>query len=618
MDGIYSERNDNVIAEFVELLSSRKNSRKGKIIIFAGAAISMHAPSCLPIANQMLEETIEMLFEDNVLKATFQKASIFDQLKKFIFPCLHSRVVPPEMIYGAIYESAGNKVFAALDCLKSNNPNINHKILATLLDKEFVDYIITTNFDNLIEQSLPKQSLSSIGTHIWKIHGDIHKPHTVATTMRRIGQAAFDENLVSKLRGILEGSRVLFIGYSGADPDLMPAFITAQIKSAYWCVYKSEELNPEEKTSLINKNPCKTIQNNKIPIRWIIGDLQKEVLLPIAYKLKILPKNFKTENAYFEEDRSPLTKSIDKWKHNFFKRLSSIEKARSILQILYDIALYSSEPIDAWVLLIETANALAEDSALINNKYPKFERDLHAFQAEAYLKIAEFIEQLDNHLTTSPVVDNLGELGVSQFNDVKNKLGQLPFKINGSTPHEQVGQLFVHAKNHLTTILPLDFQDAVQIQAMLNISTILATLASSSNNSDDERRDLQGAEEILKLGLRICNSGDVNPDQGNLLEARCRANLAVVYIRQGNPVEGSHLLGQAERLFRKAGDLYGYIVTCIDISLLYKDVYSRSKDEIYIKEAWKYYKSASDLLASFPNNNLNDKVDELRELLQGF
>jgi hypothetical protein len=283
MDSEWSDTNLESLDQLAAILTQKKNSGNTKIVVFAGAAISMHAPTCLPVAYSMLDATIKVLLYDPVLRKCFQQAGLLDKLYEYIGKnCASSeRVIPPEMVYDAIYEYAGEKVFGALECLKSNSPNLNHKILAALLNEDFIDSIVTTNFDSLIEQSLSEVSrnASSVIKRIWKIHGDIRKPPSMVTTMRRVGRTAFDEDLVDTLRRLLDGSHVIFFGYSGMDPDLMPAFKTANMASVYWCVKAGNQ------NSILDRDPCKTMIANRIPIRWITGDLQKAFLSPIAEKV---------------------------------------------------------------------------------------------------------------------------------------------------------------------------------------------------------------------------------------------------------------------------------------------------------------------------------------------
>ena len=616
MNKVWLETNRESIDQLEILLANKKNSGNSRIVVFAGAAISMHAPTCLPAANSMVKATIKVLLCDPVLSKSFRQAGLFFRFYRLICrSCASSeRVIPPETVYDSIYEYAGKKVFSALECLKSNSPNMNHRILAALLDKGFIDYIVTTNFDSLIEQSLSEASRNTKpdATHIWKIHGDIRTPPSMVATMRRVGQTAFDEDLVNKLRELLDGSQVIFIGYSGMDPDLMPAFKTAKMASVYWCVYNPEELKAGNKNSIIDRDPCKTIKEKNTPVWWIIGDLQTELLSRIAEKVfdaHTKSSTFLTRSEPEGEDHrsgvSPLEESIIKWEHNFFRRLSPVQKARAILQILYYIALYSPEPHKAWMLLIEAADAIEKDRAFSKFRNSEFNRDLHAFQAEAYLKLAELVQQLSNAVFLKHSV---------QLDDLVEKLNQAPLKIDSSNTYEIVHRLFVRAKDKLTPLLPLPFRDGVQVQALLNASTILMSLA-SGRSEENAVRNLQGAEKMLEKGLVIADRARMDPDKRNLLKARCYSNLAILSIGQGNPQAGLHYFGKAESLFKHSGDLYSYAATCINTGLFLMDVYQGYKIEMYKDEAKKYYKNAKSTLDSFPNDSLAEAAARLgREL----
>ena len=545
----WSERNSGFINEFANLLLRRKSSGKGRIVVFAGAAISIRPPSCLPLANVMLKETIKLLLEDEVLAASLRKGGVINKLNEHIrestFPEDQTkRLVPPEMIYDAIYEFAGKKVFRALDCLESDRPNPNHKILARLLDQGYIDNIITTNFDCLIEQCLPKRFPllhSAVRDRVWHIHGSIDAPSSIATTLHRIGRAAFDEKLLKRLTTVLDASHVLFIGYSGADPDLMPAFMKAKMASVFWCILKPKEIDNNAA-----KDPWKAIQA-KTAIRWIVGDLYEELFGKIALRLGIQSEE---KIPACKDTESPLDECTKKWEQNETERLSPDEKARIILQILYDTALYSSESKSAetWELLIVTARALAEDPALSNYWYSEFRRDLHVFQAEANLYLAN--------------------LAAGDKNRTRDFL--------------------VRAKDHLTTVLPLHKKDAVQVQALLDMGALV---------SEENPR---AAEAMFKEGLEICNQAQMASGKGRLLKARCYANLAGLCLDE-NKLECLNLLDRAEKLFKESGDLYSYVGTCMNISRLYIEIGK-------IAEAKSYCDKAKDILRTFPNQFLEDEL----------
>ena len=630
METTFSQRNKPSLDALRDLLVTQKDSGKAKIVVFAGAAISLHPPSRLPAANAMLRATIRLLLQDPILGKTLHESALCWRLYRLIWRSCASanRHIPPEMIYDAIYEFAGKKVFSALDCLKSNEPNPNHRILAALLEKGFIDHIITTNFDTLIEQSLTTAyAPSSVpdGKRVWKIHGDLQTPTSMATTMRRIGQTAFDEGLVKQLRDLLEGSHVIFIGYSGMDPDLMPAFKTATMKSVYWCVYDPEELNIKNENAILHRDPCKTIAAKGTQIHWIVGDLQKELLFPVSASLLNGDTDFlasvtnsKGSDKIDRSRISPLQKSMEQWEHSYFRRLSAIEKARAMLQILYSIALYSPASHRAWILLLETADAMEGDKALWKGHNSEFARDLHAFRAEAYLKLGERVQQLYHTLVAQilPQPVPLQNDPARQLEEILNDLYESPLPIENFKPGpvSPAGQLYMHARNHLTPILPLAFQDALQVQALLNASTILVFWASPMSE-ERAHRNLEGAKKMLEQGIQITAQAKMDNQRRDLLKARCCSNLAVLYIESGNPPEALQLFEEAERLFKKSGDLYSYAGTCINLGSFLIDMYKGFHIQMYKDEAEKYWKNATLTLNAFPNPMLNDKVRDLERML---
>lgn len=410
--------------EFLRILDTKKNSRSEKIIIFAGAGISID--SNLPSADTLLDWTLGKLLgsreenEPNIINVEKLRNKIQDETTQLS----RERKLPPELIYDAIYEFAGQKVFTLLDPLRFGSPNLNHGLLAVLLKTKYVDTVVTTNFDCLIEKAVDSFDFFSsyiVKKNIWKIHGSIDDPNSMVTTFRRVGRMLFDEKKIDKLIDMLNDGHVLFIGYGGTDPDLNPAFRKAKAKKIFW-----NFLNIEEFRRKIQLEPWNQMKQNSGEIKWIIGDLREN----IVQKIRI--SNHQIDRLMSQIADPKKTKESHGIKlQEELPQFTLSERARALAQIIYNGANISSSRL-LWDLLVEyTTEILRIQDFLYENDF----RDIYSFRAEAFLKIGDV----------------------------------------------------VRAKNDLTKCIPIRVRDAIQAQVLLNTGAILNQIPGDHNLAGAEQ-----------------------------------------------------------------------------------------------------------------------------------
>lgn len=129
------------------------------------------------------------------------------------------------------------------------SPSIGYQILRWLVERRYVTNIITTNFDNMIDEALDGLSYHLIvGTHekdvganpsftLIKAHGDL-----------KFGQLKFSPDELNQLpKSLVENIRklthtaVLVVGYRGQDIGLLNALNQRNDYSAYWAAPKKPE-----------------------------------------------------------------------------------------------------------------------------------------------------------------------------------------------------------------------------------------------------------------------------------------------------------------------------------------------------------------------------------------
>lgn len=492
------------LKDFLSLLRKKKNG-EGKIIVFAGAAISMAAPSYLPIANWLLDATLDVLIDKEV-ELLLEGTSLFNKnmIKDEIINLVSERFIPPEMIYDTIYEFAGKKVFSALESLKQNTPNHNHYILAGLLSEGYIDYIVTTNFDRCIEYALPKSLFGRANSNrVWKIHGDITNHRSMVTTFRRVGKNFFDIKGLHRLQTLLEGSYVFFLGYGGTDADLVPSFRKAGINTLYW----------NEK----DKNRKQNLLGQMTNICWITSDLNQSdnCLTLIAKELSI---KYSFEQTDIQEINRRVKANMRQWEFGLNPmKLSSEEKILALLQILYNIASFSqdkSAKIRNWLRVFNLADVYAQNSQKkLKQLSDRTIRDLYAFRAEAALQMGH------------------------------------------------ISQAGIHLKEVITT----NILDHILVQNLLNCSALSVKEGYDKRLQSDfiaAEKKLEIAEIFLRRALKLCNGLFLlSYEHTYQLKARVYANLGFIHVFRGDDKTAYSYYRKAENLFRK-GDLYGLYCCC--------------------------------------------------------
>ncbi|MGE3854654.1 MAG: tetratricopeptide repeat protein [Planctomycetota bacterium] len=153
-------------------------------------------------------------------------------------------LLPPEVVAEVIETEIGERYFDVLRCLSSEAANPAHLALARLAKAGALAAIITTNFDRAIESALEQldvpfrvaaspDEFNDLGGNfgvdgqcaVVKLHGDLDRTYTLVDTLqqRLKGPSLGLLGLIAKL---LEDHHWLFMGYSGADLNADPNYLT--------------------------------------------------------------------------------------------------------------------------------------------------------------------------------------------------------------------------------------------------------------------------------------------------------------------------------------------------------------------------------------------------------
>ena len=280
----------------IELLA--KELEKEKLIIFVGAGVSKN--SGLPNWNELIKEYAKEL---GIKKENFKSDEILKIPEKYFKK------------FGEIkYYKILNKIFSG-----KYEPNSIHEVLK----KMNLNYIVTTNYDNLIETKINSYVVSedtdlphyNTNTMVIKMHGDIVKKNVV---LKKSDYKNYETNfpLISTyLKGLFTTNTILFIGYSFNDASVQQIMkwirniLKNDTKQAFLVDLNSNTIiQDKNKEQLITRIPLKVLNNEyektlesflkKIIVKKI--EISKESKFEIYTNLNYLPEqSLKKIDPYF-------------------------------------------------------------------------------------------------------------------------------------------------------------------------------------------------------------------------------------------------------------------------------------------------------------------------------
>ena len=181
----------------MEMLTT--HARDGGLVVFAGAGISMPAPSSLPswyLINEVVLESLAQRLEP------FAGAQFSEEVRQQLIATRNdkTRHFSPDYHAQIIEDECGPDYFRVLQALDADEWNGCHAAIAALAKAGFVAAVVTTNFDRLLERAL-----DSAGVHysvyrkrkeyeswhidegplaIIKVHGSVEDLDSMVDTLR--------------------------------------------------------------------------------------------------------------------------------------------------------------------------------------------------------------------------------------------------------------------------------------------------------------------------------------------------------------------------------------------------------------------------------------------------
>jgi hypothetical protein len=180
-----------------------KSAEEGFLVVFAGAGVSMSAPTSLPSWWDIHKAVAEALAER---VGALIGAERSHSLAANIVGRQRAEKFPPEYQAELIANRMQKSYFEVLQCLDSNTPNATHLGLAALAHSGKLRTILTTNFDRAIEAAfrqlavplevhshdqhfaalasdLVRFARADVPCQLLKIHGSADDPETLVDTL---------------------------------------------------------------------------------------------------------------------------------------------------------------------------------------------------------------------------------------------------------------------------------------------------------------------------------------------------------------------------------------------------------------------------------------------------
>lgn len=249
-----------------DLISSLQIDSNIMFLLGAGCSISS---GCMAASSLVKEFKVHLYCRDNKVK----KEDVVDYYEKEFLKKLNEDYPDKDNNYSYYFEKCYPIAKDRNRFIKNNfidkNPSLGYLCFAYYIISNKIPYILTTNFDNLIEKSIQQidthydlvpvsdrvQAYLNDGkTNLLKLHGD-YNYDPIQNTEDELKQ--LHDNMV-KLLNDIKVNKLVVIGYSGYDESVMNA-IENYIKQnssieIFWCVINKNEITSPKVSELYNYN----------------------------------------------------------------------------------------------------------------------------------------------------------------------------------------------------------------------------------------------------------------------------------------------------------------------------------------------------------------------------
>lgn len=248
-----------------ELISSLKVDNNIMFLLGAGCSISS---GCMAASALVREFKIHLYCRDNNVR----KEDIVDYYEEGFLKKLNIDYPDKDNNYSYYFEKCYPIAKDRNQFIKSNfmdkEPSLGYLCFANYIIANKIPYVLTTNFDNLIEKAIYQlnmhydlvpvsdrvQAYLSGTTNLLKLHGDYNYDR-IQNTEDELKQ--LHDNMVKSLNDI-KVNKIVVIGYSGYDESVMNALSQYISQNSnieiFWCVINRNDVTSPKILNLYDYN----------------------------------------------------------------------------------------------------------------------------------------------------------------------------------------------------------------------------------------------------------------------------------------------------------------------------------------------------------------------------
>lgn len=238
---------------------------KKKYVLFCGAGVSKDAG--IPTGWDILLETLRLIrAQEEGESKEYTNEEIESYYKEKYKDVTYSEII------GSLFPSIEEQRAFLKKQFEGKAPGKAHKLIAQLVKEGLVRFVVTTNFDSMIEQVLDEVGLRGKYTvisdkeqvlnskpwnhvetcRVYKIHGTIEQGR-IRNSEKDLEQ--LDEEIGNDFLDIIEKHGVIVLGYAGNDKAVMDYFNKRRFKgyTLYWTNH-SNPVNERVKQLLENQD----------------------------------------------------------------------------------------------------------------------------------------------------------------------------------------------------------------------------------------------------------------------------------------------------------------------------------------------------------------------------
>lgn len=518
---------NNLSNDLNELVAKVGNAvKQKKLSIFCGAGISYN--SGLPLAQGLLKNILSAIDVNENDSATLLNSNL-----------------PFEAFIQTLADESN--VDDILDIFSNGKPNTNHELIAELITKGFVNTILTTNFDLLIENALVSRGFENgnqfevykteedFGNLKWdtqkvkiiKIHGCVTNKEEMAITLEAVASKRISQNKSEIINSFFSNKINPFIcvlGYSCSDIfDITPQIELIEKESSE--VYLIDHSNNVSQFTIEDialrktKNPFQNFKGVRIQIN------ADTFIKKVWETILTTPYLYKSSSFMWKENTAKwLTKSIE---------YSIGIKNHIAGRLFYDIGEYEYS-VKRW----EQGIAIAQNEGNQLFFYSQLGNLGMAFNALGKYKEAKKCLQES----------------VNACNDIGNLQGEVAQLQALGNVHRNLRE-FDEAIKVFTKAVSLAEKNELD-----GLCTSLGNLATVYNQTEQ----FDEAIKILQKGIAIALATGNKQSEGSML-----CSLGIAFFQKGDYDKGLHFVKESVTATQIIGDRQGECMALLNLSNFY-------------------------------------------------